>query len=368
MNRMEGMVKKIWNAMRQKKAGGWYNAHMAAASHAISQRIPLVDFVLEVRDARIPFSSQCHLFNNDNNNFPKSRRIIVLNKTDLSNSSLLKDWFNYFQQQNCIAFGVNSHNTSSVKQFLNFLQKKVRESEKTDESSCATTIMMVGIPNVGKSALANSLHQIGRTSAAEKGKLRRAIVSPYPGETKDISFFKIGSHPNIYILDTPGILPPKIIDMEIFSKLALTGAFKDCLIGEKELARYFLAILCLNDEYRKWTKTNASENVTSILDQKTTASSVSETDKQKKYFTDHTQDLVVHGIRQALALTISCFNGNLQTEKDLEKLIELQVRTLKQAFHVSVEPDNDSDTKVASKLLNLYRTGRLGHYTLETPD
>ncbi|KAF5197518.1 Dar gtpase 2 protein [Thalictrum thalictroides] len=83
-------------------------------------------------------------------------------------------------------------------------------------------MMLVGIPNVGKSALANSLHQIGRISAAEKGKLKHTVVSPEPGETKSISSLKIASHPNIYILDTPGVLLPDSLDIEMGSKLALT--------------------------------------------------------------------------------------------------------------------------------------------------
>ncbi|XVE95600.1 hypothetical protein REPUB_Repub02eG0112600 [Reevesia pubescens] len=102
-------------------------------------------------------------------------------------------------------------------------------------------------PNVGKSALANSLHHIGRISAAEKGKLKHSIVSPHPGETKDISSLKIGSHPNIYLLDTPGILSHTIHDAELCSKLGLTGAIADSLIGQKELAQYFLGILNSSD-------------------------------------------------------------------------------------------------------------------------
>uniref|UniRef100_A0A2P2KIV9 DAR GTPase 2 isoform X1 n=1 Tax=Rhizophora mucronata TaxID=61149 RepID=A0A2P2KIV9_RHIMU len=231
---MESIAREIGNAVKKaavaaaassrssSRGGGWcwYGPHMAAASRAIAQRIPLVDIVLEVRDARIPLSSEFRLLE------PGSacRRIIVLNKMDLANPFQLREWIRHFERQNCIAFGVNSHNKVNVKQFLNFLQAQVRELKKIDQSSSATTIMIVGIPNVGKSALANSLHQIGRISAAEKGKLKHAIVSPQPGETKDISSLKIASHPNIYVLDTPGVLPPKILDVLVCSKLVLTGA------------------------------------------------------------------------------------------------------------------------------------------------
>ncbi|XP_059442686.1 uncharacterized protein LOC132174933 isoform X2 [Corylus avellana] len=136
---------------------------------------------------KIPLSSEYEQLRN----YPSSpRRIIVMNKMDLANRSQMKEWIRYFEQQNCISYGVNSHNKENIKQFLNFLQAQVRELKKTDHSSYTTTIMLVGIPNVGKSALVNSLHQIGRISAAEKGKLKHAIVSPHPGETKDISSLK----------------------------------------------------------------------------------------------------------------------------------------------------------------------------------
>ncbi|KAJ6888707.1 hypothetical protein NC652_029713 [Populus alba x Populus x berolinensis] len=105
-------LKEIGEALKKAKSE-WYSLHMAAASHAIAQRIPLVDFILEVRDARIPLSSHCQLLSN----FPPSslRRIIVMNKTDLANRSQLKEWTKYFEQQNCISYGVNSHNKENVK-------------------------------------------------------------------------------------------------------------------------------------------------------------------------------------------------------------------------------------------------------------
>nr|DAD47528.1 TPA_asm: hypothetical protein HUJ06_017465 [Nelumbo nucifera] len=203
-----------------KKGSGWYSSHMAAASRAILERIPLVDFTLEIRDARIPISSAYE----DLRDFPpSSRRIIVLNKTDLADRRQTKEWLRYFEEQSCVCYGINSHNKDNIKEFLNFIQARVRELKKDDQLKYTTTIMLVGIPNVGKSSLANSLHQIGRISAAEKGKLKHTIVSPLPGETKDISSLKIGSHPNIYVLDTPGVLHPSILDVEMGSKLVLTA-------------------------------------------------------------------------------------------------------------------------------------------------
>ncbi|XP_037496134.1 DAR GTPase 2, mitochondrial isoform X2 [Jatropha curcas] len=351
----------------RNRGKGWYTPFMAAASRAIAERIPLVDFVVEVRDARIPMSSECQLLSND---MPSSRRIIVMNKMDLANRSQLKDWVKYFDQRNYISCVLNSHNKDSVKLFLNFLQAQIRALKNIDHSSHTVTIMLVGTPNVGKSALANSLHQIGRISAAEKGKLKHAIVSPHPGETKDISSLKIGSHPNIYVLDTPSILPPQIREAEVCTKLALTGAIEDCLVGEKELAQLFLAILNLSDEYKKWTNLLLHEYDKSFANHKTECSSDRQLDtkEKKQYVTDHTQDFIVNDARRVLFEKISCFNGDKQNEVDLEKLIRLQFTALAEAFRLPPELGDDADSKVAAKLLNLYRTGRLGHYTLDPLD
>ncbi|KAM7253260.1 hypothetical protein ACFE04_008754 [Oxalis oulophora] len=354
--------KAIQKAASERR--GWYGPHMAAATRALSQRIPLVDILLELRDARIPLSSEYELLRN----YPSARRIIVLNKVDLANRAATKEWIRYFDQRNCISYGINSHNKDNVKEFLNFLHAQVRGLKKIGHSSHTTTIMLLGIPNVGKSALANSLHQIGRVSATEKGKLCHSIVSPQPGETQNIGSLKIGSNPNIYVLDTPGILPPQINDIEVCSKLALTGALSDSLVGEKEIAQYFLSIINSSDEYKKWVQLISSQetNKMSLSNCNLGSSSdpIPETQKRKRYATDHTQDFMVHNVRRALFNLISSFEGDLENEKDSTRLIETELISLREALRV-LEEDNDPHLKVATKLINLCRTGRLGHYSLD---
>uniref|UniRef100_A0A9I9CZT4 CP-type G domain-containing protein n=1 Tax=Cucumis melo TaxID=3656 RepID=A0A9I9CZT4_CUCME len=396
------LMRKIGTAINELAAGnrissGWYDAHMAAASRAVAERIPLVDFVLEVRDARIPMSSEYEMMKNHP---PSSKRIIVLNKTDLADQLQTEVWTRYFEDHNCISYCVNSHNKENIREFLNFLQSRVRELKRSGHSSHATTMMLVGIPNVGKSALANSLHQIGRISAAEKGKLKHAVVSSQPGETKNISSLKlvvklsyylgftdsavkacfelqIASHPNVYVLDTPGIFPPKIDNIEVCSKLALTGAIRDILVGEHVIVQYLLTIVNSSVKYKKWANLSASS---------LECSTPSSLEKQKRrYPSDHTQtghmvvtpviclfyvlevtDIIVNEVRRSLFETRSSFDGNLEDEKDMGSLIETQLHTLHKALHVPMDFCNSTTIKVASKLLNLYRTGRLGRYTLDS--
>ncbi|XP_074312377.1 DAR GTPase 2, mitochondrial isoform X2 [Silene latifolia] len=337
------------------KAGHTKTPVMAAAAwHAMRARIPLVDFVVDVRDARLPLSSESHILNTS----LTSRRIIVFNKLDLAVPSLIKEWMTHFESRNFATCGVNSHNKQSIQ------QGQVRSLRKTDRERNTITMMLCGIPNVGKSALANALHQIGRISAAEKGKLKHAVVSPFPGETKSISSLKIASHPSIYILDTPGLLPPKMSDCNVYAKLALTGAIGDSLVGEKLLAQLFLSILNLSNEHHKWEKLSTFKEAPLVKDD-ITDKPVSNKTQTKDFSTDHTKDSVVLSVRSRLAEAISSFKGNLHEEKDMMRLIEVEFLSLREAFNVHKGSDEDIDHKVAVKLLNLYRTGRLGQYILD---
>ncbi|GER57366.1 P-loop containing nucleoside triphosphatehydrolases superfamily protein [Striga asiatica] len=292
-----GFIQEIGKAVKAVAKGKgskwWYTPHVSAASRAVADRLPLVDLVVEVRDARIPLSSKYEQLSK----FPASfNRVIVLNKMDLASRSRMKDWIKFFQEQKCMAFAVNSHNRDNIKEFLTFLQARVRELKKNDEAAHTITLMLVGIPNVGKSALTNSLHQVGRISAAEKGRLRHSVVSPLPGETKGISSLKIASHPNIYVLDTPGVLPPNVIDDEVCSKLALTGA--------------------INDDVAVRTKDRRG-NIQLITPRSTLVFSC-----------ELEPDFVVNSVRRALFDSVSSFAGCVENEEDLVRLKEHEFEDL----------------------------------------
>ncbi|KAG5000336.1 hypothetical protein JHK87_021408 [Glycine soja] len=351
----------------RRNKGAWRDPLPAAASRAIAERIPLADLVVQVRDARIPLSSECEILRN----YPPSlKQIVALNKMDLVGTSNVKAWMGYFRERNCISCGVNAHNKENIKQLLSLIQRRVSELKGADQcdNNYTATVMLVGIPNVGKSALVNALHQVGRISAAEKGKLKHATVSPEPGETKDIRSFKIGSHPNIYVLDTPAILSPKVPNVDILSKLILTGAIGDCLVRRKEVAQHFLAIHNSSEQYKKWAKLSMKDNDRLFLNGTTEQlTSFGLHMKHKNQIpTDHTQDCIVQDVRRTLFETISSFEGDVRCEDEMEALIARQFTALQEAFHVSIESEeDDAHDKVAGKLLNLFRTGRLGHYILD---
>ncbi|XP_020575157.1 DAR GTPase 2, mitochondrial isoform X3 [Phalaenopsis equestris] len=311
--RLSSVVKEIG---RKKGDGGWYGPHMAASERAIRERIPMVDLVLEVRDARIPMASA---FKSAWHDMDSSRHMIILNKMDLADCSLTEDqksgmmigrakkigglyyfeetvlskkkeWTVHFQKQNHICLGVNSHNNESINQLLNAVKKRTRDLKVGEIQNTSTaTVLLVGIPNVGKSAIANSMHLIGRIDAAEKGKLKHAVVSPQPGETRDIRSYKIASHPNIYVFDTPGVLSAEIADDDSGSKLALAGAIKDSLIGEYNLARFLLAVLSSSDVYKSWEGLKRAWDQVLLSNTQTGKFVDSDQKRRRQYESDHTQ-------------------------------------------------------------------------------
>ncbi|KAL9331566.1 hypothetical protein ACSQ67_001176 [Phaseolus vulgaris] len=142
-------------------AGGgaisWFPGHMAAATRAIRHRLKLSDLVIEVRDARIPLSSanadlQPHL--------SAKRRVVALNKKDLANPNIMHKWTHYFEtcKQDCIP--INAHSKSSVNKLLELVEFKLKEVICREPT---LLVMVVGVPNVGKSALINSIHQIAKS-------------------------------------------------------------------------------------------------------------------------------------------------------------------------------------------------------------
>ncbi|XP_020575156.1 DAR GTPase 2, mitochondrial isoform X2 [Phalaenopsis equestris] len=358
--RLSSVVKEIG---RKKGDGGWYGPHMAASERAIRERIPMVDLVLEVRDARIPMASA---FKSAWHDMDSSRHMIILNKMDLADCSLTEEWTVHFQKQNHICLGVNSHNNESINQLLNAVKKRTRDLKVGEIQNTSTaTVLLVGIPNVGKSAIANSMHLIGRIDAAEKGKLKHAVVSPQPGETRDIRSYKIASHPNIYVFDTPGVLSAEIADDDSGSKLALAGAIKDSLIGEYNLARFLLAVLSSSDVYKSWEGLKRAWDQVLLSNTQTGKFVDSDQKRRRQYESDHTQDSIVSDVRQTLFESISSLKLHQEKEEEMERFMDVAFTVLCEPLRILNKSEEDRCKVVASKLLNLYRTGRLGRYTLD---
>ena len=194
----------------------WYPGHMRKASNEMIETLPLVNVVIEVLDARIPYSSSNPFIHELSSDKP---HIKLLNKTDLADASITKQWQDYFEQQkNTKTLGLDLKNYDPSKQIIDLINRLSPQKEGRN-----TLAMVTGIPNVGKSSLINCLagKHITRTGdepAVTKGQQR------------------INLRNGIMLLDTPGILWPKIENPESSYRLATTGAIKDTAVNYEDLA------------------------------------------------------------------------------------------------------------------------------------
>lgn len=213
----------------------WYPGHMAKTKREVIEKVKLVDIVLEILDARIPFSSQNPVIDTMIGKTPK---IVLFNKADLTDQNELEKWIKYFDEQGVNSLKINSITGQGIDKILP-LMKTILKEKIAKELSRGRTVrplrtMILGIPNVGKSTLINKL----------AGK-RKLVVGDRPGVTKQTQYIRVGK--DFELLDTPGILWPKFDNEEIALKLALTGAIKDnilplddiCISGFKFLDKYY---------------------------------------------------------------------------------------------------------------------------------
>jgi ribosome biogenesis GTPase A len=200
----------------------WYPGHMAKAKRQLTELIRYLDTIIEVRDARIPLAS----FNSDLEDLLRRRpRLVVLNKSDLADPAVTMLWAQWFQKQATpvvVVNGKNGQGVESIWRKLNDVSQFAHAGASSGNIKKIRRVGVVGIPNVGKSSILNRL--LG-TSAAKTGNL--------PGITRGKQWVKRNG---IEILDTPGLLPPKIDDPEDGIKLALTGAIREEIIPLEDLA------------------------------------------------------------------------------------------------------------------------------------
>lgn len=196
----------------------WYPGHMKKAFNEIEARIKLVDVVVEIVDARAPISSKNPFLEELIKN---KKRIIVFSKFDLVTKEELSPFLTYYENKGymTLPFNVSSkQNITELKNAINLLGKEKREKEiKRGMKPQNIRVMVLGIPNVGKSSLINAL--VGRNSASKANK---------PGHTKAQQWVRIGN--GLDLLDTPGVLPPHYEDQKIALHLALIGSLPDDIL------------------------------------------------------------------------------------------------------------------------------------------
>lgn len=206
----------------------WYPGHMVKTKRQIQEDLKLIDVVIEILDARIPKSSQ----NPDIKEIVKDKKkIIALNKSDLANEKQTKRWTSYFEKQGIKAVAINANTGIGIEELIKQVKKSMegtlaKQAEK-GRTGKTIRVLVLGIPNVGKSSLIN---RIAKRTSAEVGNK--------PGVTKKKQWIRVNNE--IELLDTPGVLWPKFESQEVALNLAYTGTIKDDVIDKEEVS-YFLA-------------------------------------------------------------------------------------------------------------------------------
>lgn len=202
----------------------WFPGHMTKTKRQIQASLKLVDAVAEIIDARIPISSR----NPDLARLIQNKpRIILLNKCDMANQTATKMWIDHFEKQGITAIAVDCKSGRGLNKFAPAVNKVISERIKRLKAKGMVNpmmrIMIVGIPNVGKSSFINKI-----------AKQNRAKVEDRPGVTRGNQWFTIAK--NLEMLDTPGVLWPKFNDKIVGEHLAFTGAVKDQILDIELLA------------------------------------------------------------------------------------------------------------------------------------
>ena len=278
----------------------WYPGHMTKAMRAIQEDIKIIDIIIEMRDARIPLASA----NPDIAVLGQGKaRIIILNKSDLAEEKVNKAWESYIKKQGYSCIFADSRQKGVVRRLIGLLDKASEAKREKDlkrgiKNRPVRTIVL-GIPNVGKSTLINSI--AGKSSAKTGNK---------PGVTKGNQWIKLNKQ--IELLDTPGILMPKIENEEMAVKLAFIGTVNDLVFDSNELALELLNYL-------------VSNHATTLYER---------------------YDM-----------------GNLNKKSDMHKYLE-HIAKVRGCLKKGAEYDYE---KASNLLISDFRSGRLGRISLEMP-
>lgn len=235
----------------------WFPGHMAKTKRELTEKIKLVDLVIELRDARIPTSSANPMLKEIINNKP---RLIIMCKSKMADPIVTKAFIDNFKENNILALDVDlvdGYNVKEIKNYIKLAAKEVLDRRaKKGIINKEIRIMVVGIPNVGKSTFINKITNRSSLNVGNK-----------PGVTKSTNvWIKLSNE--FQLLDTPGILWPKLENKEEAAKLAICGSIKDEILPIDELAYFGIDFLKVNypKELSERYKLDKLEDTETIID------------------------------------------------------------------------------------------------------
>ena len=208
----------------------WYPGHMTKTRRMLQENLKMIDVVVEILDARAPLASRNPDFDDL---FAGKARVVLLNKSDLADSNATKRWITHFNRRGIEAAGISATGGSAKKIAVALIEKAAKprvDAMKAKGVNKVVRCMIVGIPNVGKSTLINRIAGQNRAEVGDK-----------PGVTRGKQWVKIT--PYLELMDTPGMLWPKLEDQELAKHLAYLGSIKDEVMDSEELATDMLELL-----------------------------------------------------------------------------------------------------------------------------
>lgn len=209
----------------------WFPGHMAKAKRQVEEKLKLVDFVMELVDARAPYSSQNPMLHQVLN---QKQKMVVLMKKDLADQAMTEKWIQWYEDQGITAISIDAMNHKNVQHVVSVAkqlgQEKMQKQIKKGIRPRPSRAMIIGIPNVGKSTLINQL-----------AKKKIAKTGDRPGVTTAQQWIKVKK--DFELLDTPGILWPKFEDQIVGYRLATIGTIKDNILPIPDVAAFFINYL-----------------------------------------------------------------------------------------------------------------------------
>ncbi len=219
-----------------KQTVQWFPGHMAKTRRLIKEILPSIDLVTEILDARIPISSRNPELDTLTQKKP---RIVLLNKCDMADEKTTAEWIEYFRKKGQFALAVDCRTGKGLGAYRplvrRVLAEKIKANEEKGMPGKSLRVMVVGIPNTGKSSFINRMAGKSKAKVADKA-----------GVTRSNQWFFIGN--GIEILDTPGVLWPKFDDREVGDKLAFIGSVKDEVLDTQTMALRLVQVLCRDYE------------------------------------------------------------------------------------------------------------------------
>ena len=217
--------------MKDEQTIQWYPGHMTKARRAMEADLKLVDAVCELLDARIPYASR----NPDIDALCRNKpRLVILNRADMADPAMTRRWSEAFRARGLMTLETDSKSRRGISRFgpavRELLSGKLAQYSAKGQVGRTLRVMVVGIPNVGKSTLINAVS--GRKGARAENR---------PGVTRGKQWVTVDQ--GLELLDTPGILWPRFEDMQVGRHLAYTGAVKEQVVDQEELAAGLMSLL-----------------------------------------------------------------------------------------------------------------------------